>query len=86
MPDFDMWIPYTVSGFGSTREQCEWIMDDSREAIEALEGRTVEGRGRWKISYVDTKSIGGIVRGGPEDSPVFGQTDTFILFVSEEIY
>jgi hypothetical protein len=86
-PDSDVWFPYQVSGFGSTREQCEWIMDAVREGIDSIGGHTITGTthadASWKISYVDTKTVGGIVRGGPEDQPIFGQTDTFTLFMSE---
>lgn len=84
-PDADMWIPYQVTGYGSTRDQCEWVMDNSRDLIKAITGDSLSTTPAWKIVYVDTKLIGGILRGGPEDTPVFGETDTFIIFLSEEM-
>jgi hypothetical protein len=89
-PDSDAWFPYQVSGFGSTRDQCEWIMDAVREHVDLLKDHYILGvinpDVRWKISYIDTIIVGGIVRGGPEDNPIFGQTDTFSLFMSEDFH
>jgi hypothetical protein len=89
-PDSDTWYTYQVSGFGSTREQCEWLMDDVREQTSLLRSRIVAGvanpQTHWKVSHVDTTSVGGIVRGGQDESPIFGQTDTFTLFLSEEYF
>lgn len=85
-PDADMWFPYQITGFGSTREQCEWVMDKAREHLEILEFRRIEAdQSTYKISNVDIKNVGGIVRGGPDETKVFGQTDTVTIFVSEEI-
>lgn len=89
-PDSDVWYVYQVSGYGSTREQCEWLMDDIRLQAELLVGRYMDGaadpKKRWKIVYCDFQSFGAVVRGGLDESPVFGQTDSFSLFLSEEYF
>lgn len=89
-PDSDVWYTYQLSGYGSTREQCEWLMDDMRAQIELLQHRYVDGvanpRARWKIVYADFVSVGGIIHGGADESPIFGQTDSFSLFLSEEYF
>jgi hypothetical protein len=83
----DAKIPYQITGFGVSRQQCEWMMDGVREQLDILADRTIEcGDGRYKIVTVEVTTIGGIARGNIGDYEVFGQSDILTLFLSKELF
>lgn len=85
--DADLWVPYQITSFGSSRQQCEWIADDMRGVVAGLRHSSIvcDVGVVFKIAYVDLRAIGGVVRGGGDDPPVFGQTDTLSVLVSLEL-
>lgn len=79
-------FPYSVSSFGSTREQCEWICDKARQSFESLKREEFDGvDGTYSIMKVRTMSIGGVVINSQIVPHLFGQTDVFGVFVSKNV-
>lgn len=81
----DWRMGYSVASFGTNREQCEWIADSARQAFIGLKRVSVDGvDGTYTIQQVRTESIGGTVRSDAVEPPTFGETDTFVVWITKE--
>jgi len=82
----DWQIPYSLSSFGTTREQAEWIADLARTALIDQRGLTFDGGdGTYTIQQVRVESIGGMQRSDQLEPPTFGQTDTIAVWITKGI-
>jgi len=82
-PQADRQIPYAISSFGVMPDQCEWMADKARTAVEALKKATVElGDADYKIQQVRTDVMGGLVRVDSTDPPYWGQVDVITLWLT----
>ena len=80
----DIQLPYTVSSFGTSREQCEWICDKAREAFISLKDTVFDGiDSDYVILQVRTMTMGGIVRSANVEPATFGETDVFSVWASK---
>lgn len=84
----DWHFPYSISSFGATRVQAEWLNDylrdwlydnTPRKTFDAEEGYfyTVQG--------VKIDMIGGIVRSDTIEPPIFGQTDVYSIWITKGV-
>ena len=81
----DWRLNYSVASFGTNRAQCEWIADSARSAFYSLKKVSVDGvDGTYTIMQIRTESIGGIVRSDAVEPPTFGETDTFVVWITKE--
>mgnify|MGYP007044002929 CR=1 FL=1 len=82
----DWRLTYTLSSYGTNRTQCEWINDLARSALYELKKETFDGvDGTYQIMQVRTENIGGIVRSDVVEPATFGQTDTYVVWITKEI-
>ncbi len=80
----DWQIPYTISSFGTSREQCEWLADLARSAFIVLKRETFDGvDGDYTIQQVRVESIGGIQRSDSVEPPTFGQSDMIAVWITK---
>ena len=79
-------FPYSVSSFGTTREQTEWIADMARNSFSSLRRQSFDGAdGTYTIMKCRLTMIGGIQKSGQTAPHVFGQTDTVTVFLSKNV-
>lgn len=87
-PQGDMIFPYAMTSYGVSREQCEWLADNVRQAVAALAGQNVD---QWlgtsqhhqrRIQQVVDSQIGAINRVDQTDPPIYSQTDVVALWTS----
>lgn len=82
----DWRITYSVSSFGTSREQAEWIADLARSSFSILRRTTFDGiDSAYTIQQVKTEQIGGIVRNSVVEPPIFGQTDIFAVWIAKGV-
>jgi hypothetical protein len=79
------WIArYSVTSFGASRKQAEWLADQTGNSLSSLRRTTFDGGdGTYTIASVRLESMGGIVRTDALEPPTFGQSDVFALYVSK---
>ena len=84
----DVVIPYAVTSYGVSRQQCEWMADGVRAAIEGLHRADIvmySGKANQynrRVQQVVEQSIGPVQRVGDTDPPYYGQTDVVALWTS----
>lgn len=84
----DLVIPYAVTSYGVSRQQCEWMADSVRLAIDALtrtditmyDGKPTEHKRR--VQQVVDQTIGSVQRVDQTDPPYYGQSDVVALWTS----
>ena len=82
----DWRLPYSLSSFGTSREQCEWVCDLARSAFIVLKEEEFDGvDGTYYIQTVRLETIGGIVKTESLEPPTFGQTDMITVWVTKEL-
>lgn len=80
----DWQMPYTISSFGTSRSQCEWLADIARGALIALRYEEFDGvDGDYTIQQVRVDSIGGIQRSDSVEPPTFGQSDMITVWITK---
>lgn len=82
----DWRFPYSVSGFGATRAQAEWLNDYIRDWLYTHTPKknfVAEDGFSYTIQNVRIDMIGGIVRSDAIDPPVYGQTDVYSIWISK---
>ncbi len=80
----DWQIPYTISSFGTSRSQCEWLADLARSALISLRYDTFDGvDDDYTIQQVRVESIGGIQRSDAIEPPTFGQSDMIAVWITK---
>lgn len=87
-PQADVILPYGVTSYGVSRNQCEWMADAVRAAIRGLRGNTVT---MWSgapeqydrlVQQVLVTQIGQVQRVTDTDPPYFGQSDIVSIWTS----
>lgn len=82
----DWQLNYSVSSFGTSREQCEWISDKARSAFISLKNTNFDGiDSQYRIQQIRTETLGGVIRSDSVEPPLFGQTDVFSVWVAKGI-
>lgn len=87
-PQGDLVIPYAVTVYGVSREQCEWMADASRQAIATLfNADVVQWSGtadeyQRRIQQVVDQQIGAVQRIDQTDPSVYTQSDVVALWTS----
>ena len=80
----DWRINYSISSFGSSREQVEWIADLARSSFIQLHRTSFDGiDASYTIQQVRTENMGGVVRSESIEPPIFGQTDSFSVWATK---
>lgn len=82
----DWRFPYSISSFGATRAQAEWLNDYLRDWLYTNTHRktfTAEDGFKYTIQNVRIDMIGGIVRSDAVDPPVYGQTDVYSIWITK---
>jgi hypothetical protein len=79
-------LAYNLSGFGVSRQQCEWIADRGRDSLSVLKG-TVQQLGpssnyEYTIQKISTAAIGSIQRVDATNPPYWGQVDQLTIWVT----
>lgn len=81
----DWRIPYSVSSFGTSRRQAEWIADLARSSFGILNRTHFDGiDSTYTFQQVKVTQIGGILRNAAVEPPIFGQTDVFDVWVTKD--
>lgn len=80
----DWRLSYSLTSFGTSREQCEWIADLARSSLYGLQRDTFDGiDSDYTILQVRTDTIGGVIRSDVTNPPMFGQTDIYSVWVAK---
>lgn len=80
----DWLLGYSLSSFGTSRSQCEWIADLARASLQSLVRTTFDGvDSTYTILQARIDAIGGIVRSDAVNPPLFGQTDSIAIRVTK---
>lgn len=80
----DWIIRYSVTSFGASRKQAEWLGDLTASSLSSLRRTSFDGGdATYRIASVRLESIGGIVRTDVLEPPTFGQSNLFALYVSK---
>jgi hypothetical protein len=83
----DWQLGYTITSFGVSREQCEWMADSSRVAALTLARTTVMLNGDgYAVQQVREQVLGPVQRVDATEPPYFGQTDTLQVWISKELF
>ena len=78
----DWRLPYSISSFGATRNQCEWISDLVRNGLKHLMRTTFDGvEDTYTIQNVKVDAIGGVMKTDTTEPHTFGQTDIYNFWV-----
>lgn len=86
MPQADWRMPYSLSSFGVSRQQCEWMADRARYTADGLKGQTLDlTTGTFRVQMVAVDAIGGLVRVDATEPPYWGQIDQITIWLSKEI-
>jgi len=83
----DWILSYSLSGFGVSRQQCEWVADRARDALKPLR-HTVHQLGptasyNHTIQKISTAAIGSIQRVDATNPPYWGQVDQLTVWVTK---
>lgn len=82
----DWQTTYTVSSFGVSREQAEWMADSARSNLALLKGTTLDlGDSNYKVISVRVDAIGGIQRVDATEPQYWGQTDAYTVWVTKTV-
>ena len=83
----DWQLGYTITSFGVSREQCEWMADTARFAALTLARTTVMLNGDgYAVQQVREQVLGPIQRVDATEPAFFGQTDTLQVWISKELF
>lgn len=81
----DWHVSYSLSSFGVSRQQCEWMSDKSRLTLIGLKGQTlILGTDSYRVQQVRVDALGGIQRMDATDPPYWGQNDQISIWLSKE--
>lgn len=81
----DWELAYSVSSFGVSPEQCEWMADTSRSKADLLRGEVLElGDASYQILLVTASSVGAVQRVDAVDPPFWGQSDVLMVRIVKE--
>jgi hypothetical protein len=76
----DWELLYSVSSFGVSPEQCEWMADASRIKADLLRRETLSlGDARYRVALVTVSSIGAVQRIDAVDPPYWGESDVIVV-------
>lgn len=82
----DWQMTYMVESFGASREQCEWMADHARSALDVLaKQQIVLGTDTYKVQQVRVDSIGAVNRVAVTEPAFYGQQDGLSLWLSKEL-
>jgi hypothetical protein len=82
----DWQITYMLESFGASREQCEWMADKARSALDPLAKQVhAFGTANYKIQQIRVDSIGAVNRVAVTEPAFYGQQDGMSLWLSKEI-
>lgn len=82
----DWKLPYTVSSFGILPNQTEFAADDFREVFAGMMDQLIiAGDETYLVQQVRIESIGGLQRVDSVDPQIYAQTDSFTIWLGEEI-
>ena len=82
----DWRMPYMVEYFGIRRDQCSWIADAMRGALDSMRfTKLVLGTDTYKIQFVRHDSIGQPQRIGVTNPPFFHQQDGITVWIGKEL-
>jgi len=83
-PLADWKLPYSLTSYGATRAQCEWLCDIARSALLELDRTTVVcGDATYTIQQAKVDVIGSVIRSDALQPPTFGQTDVVSIWVTK---
>ena len=83
----DWQLGYTITSFGVSREQCEWMADTARVAALTLARTTVMLNGdSYAVQQVREQVLGPVQRVDATEPAYFGQTDTLQIWISKELF
>jgi hypothetical protein len=78
---------YTMSSFGVSREQVEWMADTARDAALTLARKTVMLNGDgYAVQQVREQVIGPVQRVDATQPSFYGQSDTIQVWISKELF
>lgn len=78
-------ISYIVSGFGASRQQAEFIADNTRDIMVRLSKQSFnDSKDDYKIQQVRNDMMGQVVSSKSTEPPVFGQSDSYTIWVSKD--
>lgn len=81
----DWQMAYMLESFGASREQCEWMADRGRAALNVLTKQRIElGEDAYKVQQVRLDSIGAVNRVAVAEPAFYGQQDGLSIWVSKE--
>jgi hypothetical protein len=84
----DLIVPYAISSYGASRQQCEWMADAVRSAVGTMAQTDVTmyvgtpEEYQRRIQQVIEQQIGAVTRMPDTDPPYFGQTDVLALWTT----
>ena len=84
-----MIVPYSLTFYGVSRAQLEWMSDRSREIAVNLARSDYVLRGlnqadSWKVMQAQLGSLGGISRSDNVEPSLYTQTDVINIYISKE--
>lgn len=75
---------YALTVYGLSREQCEWMADEARRALEDRPKTVVAmSSHNQRINYITTQTYGGINR-LQQEPPYYACTDVVNVFTTKE--
>lgn len=81
----DWHLDYSISSFGVSRQQCEWMSDKARLTLAVLAKTQVTlGTSTYRVQQVRVDALGGIQRIDATDPPYWGQNDQVSIWLSKE--
>lgn len=82
----DWQLSYTLTSFGVSREQCEWMADKARDAAVTFEREVVMLNGdSYAVQQARATVIGPVQRVDATEPSFYGQTDSVTLWISKEL-
>ena len=85
-PLADWKLPYSLTSYGATRAQCEWLCDIARSALLDLDRTTVTcGDATYTIQQAKVETIGSVIRSDALQPPTFGQTDIVSIWLTKGV-
>ena len=82
----DWQLAYTLTSFGVSREQCEWMADKARDAAVTFAREVVMLNGdSYAVQQARATVIGPVQRVDATEPSFYGQTDSVTLWISKEL-
>lgn len=79
-------LAYMLESFGASREQCEWMADSARTALNVLAKQVITlGPDQYRMQQVRVDSIGAVNRVAVTEPAFYGQQDGISLWLSKEL-